>query len=241
MPSIDISNGKCVRLYKGLKGTEKIYFDNPLEALDFWASHGAKRIHIIDLNGAWGLSNNKELLVSMIKRVKHKVKVQVGGGIRTKKIALELIEIGADRIILGTKATETPEIISQLLKKVESEQIIIALDYSKGKLMTQGWTKKTNLDPFSLGEKVIQMGAGYILFSCIDVDGTLLGPDFQNIKKMAEIVGKKHLYVAGGFGTKEDLYKLKRNIEVKGVIIGRALYEKRIPFSIFKNSLIFNS
>jgi phosphoribosylformimino-5-aminoimidazole carboxamide ribotide isomerase len=104
IPAIDISNGRCVRLYKGRKGTEKVYFEDPLKALDFWASHGADRLHFIDLDGAWGSDVNKSLLQKMIKKSSTKIKIQIGGGIRSVESAVKLINLGADRIIVGTFA-----------------------------------------------------------------------------------------------------------------------------------------
>ena len=111
IPAIDISNGKCVRLYKGKKGTEKIYYENPLDALDFWINQGAERLHFVDLDGAWGSDINKQLLKNMIKKASEIVKIQIGGGIRSYEMAIELIEVGADRIIIGTLAIKNPEII----------------------------------------------------------------------------------------------------------------------------------
>jgi len=109
IPAVDISNGKCVRLYKGLKGTETIYFDDPLKAIDFWIEKGAERLHLIDLDGAWGSETNKLIFQNLIKRVSNEIKIQVGGGIRTIETALELIRFGADRLILGTFALKNPE------------------------------------------------------------------------------------------------------------------------------------
>ncbi|MFX1394838.1 MAG: HisA/HisF-related TIM barrel protein, partial [Promethearchaeota archaeon] len=139
IPAIDISGGKCVRLYKGKKGTEKVYYENPLEALDFWIEHGAKRLHFVDLDGAWGSNINKKILKEMITKALNSVKIQIGGGIRSYKAAIELIEIGVDRVIIGTLAIQKPEVIEKLVKKVGSEHLIVALDYKYGKIATHGW------------------------------------------------------------------------------------------------------
>ncbi|TFG10394.1 MAG: 1-(5-phosphoribosyl)-5-((5-phosphoribosylamino)methylideneamino)imidazole-4-carboxamide isomerase, partial [Promethearchaeota archaeon] len=105
IPAIDISGGKCVRLFKGQKGTEKIYYENPLEALEFWLHQGAERLHFVDLDGAWGSDKNKLLLKNMVKKArKSSLKVQIGGGIRTYEAAIDLVNTGADRIIIGTLA-----------------------------------------------------------------------------------------------------------------------------------------
>lgn len=221
-------------MYKGEKGTEKIYYENPLDALDFWISQGSQRIHFVDLDGAWGSDKNKELLKKMIKKASNKSKVQIGGGIRSLDAAKELIKIGADRVIIGTLAIKKPEIIKKLAEEVGSKHIIVALDYKQGKISTHGWTKQTDKDPFSFGKKIENLGAGYILFSSVEADGAFTGPDFGNIEKMIKSV-KIPVYAAGGVRYENDVEKLKK-IGTYGVIIGKAFYEEKLPFSIIKNA-----
>lgn len=221
-------------MYKGEKGTEKIYYENPLDALDFWISQGSQRIHFVDLDGAWGSDKNKELLEKMIKKASNKSKVQIGGGIRSLDAAKELIKIGADRVIIGTLAINQPEIIKELADSVGSKHIIVALDYKQGKISTHGWTEQTDKDPFSFGKKIENLGAGYILFSSVEADGAFTGPDFGNIEKMIKSV-KIPVYAAGGVRNEKDIENLKK-IGTYGVIIGKAFYEERLPFSIIKNA-----
>jgi len=230
IPAIDLSNGKCVRLFKGKKGTEKVYFEDPLEALKFWMEKKVKRLHFVDLDGAWGSDTNKELLDAMIEKAADKIKVQIGGGIRSANAAIELIQKGVDRIIVGTLAIKHPEVISELADKIGSKHIIVALDYREGTIETHGWTEKTNKSPFTFGKVVADLGAGYILFSAIEADGAFTGPDFKNIEKMVKSV-KIPIYAAGGIRNIQDIKKLAE-IGVEGVIIGKAFYEKKIPFSI---------
>ncbi len=221
-------------MYKGEKGTEKIYYENPLDALNFWISQGSQRIHFVDLDGAWGSDKNKELLKKMIKKASNKSKVQIGGGIRSLDAAKELIKIGADRVIIGTLAIKKPEIIKRLAEEVGSKHIIVALDYKQGKISTHGWTKQTDKDPFSFGKKIENLGAGYILFSSVEADGAFTGPDFGNIEKMIKSV-KIPVYAAGGVRNEKDLETLNK-IGTYGVIIGKAFYEEKLPFSIIKNA-----
>jgi len=228
IPAIDVSGGKCVRLFKGRKGTEKVYYENPLDALDFWVKQGAQRLHFVDLDGAWGSDKNKLLLKKMIIKASDIIKVQIGGGIRTFEAAVELIEIGADRIILGTLAVKNPEIIERLARKIGSECIIVALDYKNGRIATHGWTKQSDKNPFIFGKKISNLGAGYILFSAVESDGAFTGPDLDNIKKMVNTV-KIPVFAAGGVRHEKDIRDLK-NIGVHGVIIGKAFYERKIPF-----------
>ena len=233
IPAIDLSDGKCVRLYKGEKGTETIYYDNPLEALDFWIEKGAKRLHFVDLDGAWGFNKNKELLNKMISKASGLVKIQIGGGIRTIDDAIKLIENGVDRVIIGTLAVKNPEKIEELAKKIGSEHIIVALDYKDDKIATHGWTEQTDKDPFLFGKKIEKLGAGFILFSSVEADGAFTGPDLKNIKKMVRSVNIP-VYAAGGVRNEEDIINLEDS-GVHGVIIGKAFYEQKLPFSILRN------
>ena len=235
IPAVDICGGKCVRLFKGQKGTEKIYYENPLDALNFWIKQGAQRIHFVDLDGAWGSDKNKELLKNMIIKAKdNNLKIQIGGGIRSYDAAIDLIDIGANRIIIGTMAIKHPEIITKLAEDIGSEHIIVAIDYKEGKISTHGWTVQTDKDPYIFGKKVANLGAGYILFSSVEADGAFTGPDIRNIEKLVNTVDIP-IYAAGGVRNEEDLINLKK-IGVHGVIIGKAFYEKRLPFSIIENS-----
>ncbi len=233
IPAIDISGGKCVRLFKGRKGTEKVYYENPIDALNFWMEQDAKRLHFVDLDGAWGSDKNKKILKTMIFKASDKIKVQIGGGIRSLEAALELIELGADRVIIGTLAIKHPEIIKNLAEKVGSEHIIVAIDYKEDKIAIHGWTEQTDKDPFTFSKSMAKLGAGYILFSSIEADGAFIGPDLRNIERMVKSVDIP-IYAAGGVRNKKDLFDLKE-IGVKGVIIGKAFYENKLSFSIFKN------
>jgi len=170
----------------------------------------------------------------MIKKSSNIIKVQVGGGIRNFESAKELIKIGADRVIIGTLAIQHPEIIKKLANEFSSEHIIVALDYRSSGIAIYGWTEQTDKDPFIFGKKIAELGAGYILFSSIEADGTFTGPDFENIKKMVNSVNIP-IYAAGGIRSERDLIKLEQ-MGVWGVIIGKAFYEHTIPYSILKNS-----
>ena len=234
IPAIDISDGKCVRLFQGKKGTEKVYYEDPLDALKYWRKMNAERLHCIDLDGAWGSERNKNILKIMIREAENQIKVQVGGGIRKIEDAIELIEIGAARIIIGTLAIKNPNSIKSLSKIIGPERIIVALDYKKGKIATHGWTKQTNENPYEFGEKIGKLGAGFILFSAIESDGTFSGPDFKNIEKMVNLVSTPIL-AAGGIRNEEDLDKLY-DIGVHGAIIGKAFYEGKIDPLIMKKS-----
>ncbi len=232
IPAIDISEGKCVRLYKGKKGTEVVYYKNPVDALQFWIDAGAIRLHVVDLDGAWGSDQNKNLLKKMINQATDKVKLQIGGGIRSVKAAKEIVQLGADRVVIGTLAVKNPQAIEELANNMGSERLVIALDYKFGKVSTHGWTEQTNLDPFIYGKLMEEKGAGYILFSSVESDGAFTGPDLQNVEKMVKSVGIP-VYAAGGVRNEQDILDLEK-IGVHGVVVGKAFYENKLSCSIIR-------
>ena len=235
IPAIDIRNGKCVRLFKGLESSVKIYSENPLEILKMWINHNATRIHIIDLDRAWNKGSNEKLIKILLKEASNKISMQIGGGIRNKAYAMNLLNAGADRIILGTLAIKSPEEVTRLSREVGKEHIMIALDYKLNNIAINGWKTQTTLSPFTLAKDLTELGAGYVLFSSIEADGTLKGPDLKNIAKLTQTIDPAKIYVAGGIKDTNDINDL-RDFGIKGVIIGKAFYENRIPFSIVNDS-----
>jgi phosphoribosylformimino-5-aminoimidazole carboxamide ribotide isomerase len=231
IPAIDIHKGKCVRLTQGLIDSRTVYYENPLDALKFWEGEGATRLHIVDLDGAFGSGSNYKLIKEMV--LKTFIKLQVGGGIRSIESAEKLKNLGVDRIVIGTAALKNPDFIEKLSNSVEKSSIIVAIDMKNNKPAIKGWTETIDTDVFKMGRIVEEKGAGHILFSSVESDGTFSGPDLLNIKKMTETV-KIPIIAAGGVRNMDDVINLKK-IGVKGVIIGKAFYENRMKFSDVKN------
>ena len=144
IPAIDIQNGKTVQLVGGLKGTEK-YYGDPVQCALQWEEMGAKTIHIVDIDGAFeGEIKNKSVIERILEEIS--ISVQVGGGIRREERVTELIEMGADRVILGTAAIENPKLVEMLSEKYP-KSIMVSLDSKGRKIVVEGWVKKTDLDP----------------------------------------------------------------------------------------------
>lgn len=232
IPAIDIREGKCVRLTKGVAGSETVYYENPMDAAMYWQNEmKAKRLHFVDLDAAIGLGDNSRLITDIIKNVK--IKVQVGGGIRDIEKAIHYINAGADRVVIGTIAVKDPTFIPTLAKKLSPKQIIVSLDHKNGKVAIKGWTEITSKSAYEMAKEFERNGAGYILFSAVEADGTLLGPDIENTKKMVESV-KIPVYAAGGTRNRADIQALKE-IGAYGVIIGKAFYEHHLDYRDLTN------
>lgn len=223
-PAIDIKNGKCVRLTQGDFNNETIYSDDPIKVALEWKNKGAMWLHIIDLDGAkmGKIINNKK-----IKEIKSKtgLSLQVGGGIRSLEDAKTLIKIGVDKLIISTIAFENPNLLKDLLAKFPGK-IVVSIDAENGRVKTQGWLKDTNIDATSAILNLEKLGVKAFIHTDILRDGMMSEPNYQAIEKLVSQVNSP-LIIAGGISNIEQIKKLK-NLEVDGVILGKALYEKRI-------------
>ncbi|MFX1293752.1 MAG: 1-(5-phosphoribosyl)-5-[(5-phosphoribosylamino)methylideneamino]imidazole-4-carboxamide isomerase [Promethearchaeota archaeon] len=227
IPAIDLQNGKCVRLFKGLQNESIIYSENPLEILYYWEDLGAELIHIVDLDGAFGEKNNRDLIKSIIDSATSRI--EVGGGIRTLESAIELYSWGVERVIVGTTAVKDFSFVSKLAKEIGSKHIMVALDYRGENVLIKGWKKSTELNIYEIGKIMEQKGAGWILFSSAECDGTLEGPDIPSIKKIVKIINIP-VIAAGGVSSLEDIKKVALT-NAAGIVIGKALYEKKFSYS----------
>jgi phosphoribosylformimino-5-aminoimidazole carboxamide ribotide isomerase len=237
IPAVDIMGGKCVRLFKGKFDEMTVYDESPVDAALRWESMGATRIHVVDLDGAkTGVFTN----LPIIKRIASSVKVpiQVGGGIRKKEIAEELLNAGVDRIMLGTAVIESPALVKKLFKKF-AERIAVSIDAMGGKTAIKGWQLKSDKTPIELAREAMAMGIKRFVYTDISRDGTLTGPNFKGIKLFAEEI-KANVIASGGVSSLKDIIALKKmsSIGVEGCVIGKALYCGKIDA---KKALSYNS
>lgn len=234
IPAIDLRNGRCVQLRQGKK--EEVIFssaENPVEIARKWVMQGARRIHIIDLDGAFQEGKNNFEVIKNIaesKGVRGKAKIQVGGGIRSYKAAVKLLEIGTgvcvDRIILGTAALESPNLIEKVANLFSSERVMVALDARKGKVAIDGWREVTGMDAKEAAKEAEEMGAGSLLFTNIDVEGLMKGIETKIIEEFVSSVCVP-VVISGGVSGVEDVMRIKE-AGASGVVIGSALYKGKI-------------
>jgi phosphoribosylformimino-5-aminoimidazole carboxamide ribotide isomerase len=227
IPAVDIKNGKCVQLVQGKPGTEQVIIDNPELVAEKWENKGAKILHVINLDGAFGnTSKNLEIVDKILKTVT--IPVQLGGGIRTIEDAKHLLEIGVEKVILGTMAVENPENIENLSNEFGSERIIVALDSKDSKVVVRGWTEKTEKTASELGSSLQKKGAGGILFTNVDVEGLMNGFNLSPLLELLKSVNIPVIY-SGGITSLKDIEKLSKT-NTYGVVIGSALYKGNINF-----------
>lgn len=227
IPAVDIKNGKCVQLVQGKPGTEQVVIDNPVEVACNWQDKGAKILHLIDLDGAFGdKRRNQNVIREIVNEVT--IPIQLGGGIRTREDATALLEMGVDKIILGTMAIENPRMVKELSAEFNSERILVALDSKDSQVVIKGWTENTHKSASELGKAMEKNGAGGILFTNVDVEGLLDGFSLNPLLKLLDSVSIPVIY-SGGVSSINDLKELSAT-NVYGVVIGSALYKGKIRF-----------
>jgi len=227
IPAIDLKEGKCVRLWQGEKDKEVVYSLDPVAVAKMWVKKGAKRLHIVDLDGAWrGEPQHLKIVERIAKEVD--VPLEFGGGIRSFFILKEVLKRGIKYAILGSKAL-SPEFVKKACKKFR-ERIIVSLDVREGKVATEGWEKQTFISAEDLCKELTKIGISTIIFTDISRDGTLRGVNTEEIRKFMEECRNVDLIISGGISSLEDIKKIGSlsTLRIIGIIIGKALYDKKI-------------
>jgi len=229
-PAIDIKDGVCVRLIKGDFRQITSYENTPIDQATKYFQNGFNNIHIVDLDGALhGRPVNSILIREIIKKVKSKI--QIGGGIRTIEDISRWIEIGIDRVVMGTAAVENLELLETACNKFKNK-IAVSLDAKDGLIALSGWKKQTNISAIDLIKKIQNFGVSRIIYTDINRDGTKQGP---NIKDTVELSSKAiiPLVISGGVSSLEDIKKIKSlsNSNIEGVIVGKSIYDGDIKIS----------
>ncbi|HUU41964.1 MAG TPA: 1-(5-phosphoribosyl)-5-[(5-phosphoribosylamino)methylideneamino]imidazole-4-carboxamide isomerase [Desulfatiglandales bacterium] len=224
IPAVDIKGGLCVRLEQGMMHKETIFSDNPeLMALQ-WESKGARRLHLVDLDGAvHGKPSNKEVVKKVLDAVS--IPVQLGGGIRSLDTIDEYINLGIDQIVIGTEAYKNPDLVDMAAKRYTG-RIIVAIDSRDNYVSVEGWTESTGIVAIDLAKKFEDMGISAIIYTDIKRDGMRTGPNITAIKDFAQGINIP-VIAAGGVSSLKDIEDLLPLEEygVKGIITGRALYD----------------
>jgi phosphoribosylformimino-5-aminoimidazole carboxamide ribotide isomerase len=225
-PAIDIRGGRAVRLLQGDYERETAYDADPVNAARRWADEGAEYLHVVDLDGAKaGAPQNLET----VRRIAEAVDcpIQVGGGLRDAESVAAVLDAGAERVVIGTAALRDPAFLGEALER-HGESVVVSVDARHGKVSLSGWTETSDVDVADAVADLAGRGAARFLCTAIEVDGTMEGPAVGELNRIAA-VSEAHVLASGGVGALEHLEALAREAapSVEGVIVGRALYERR--------------
>ena len=224
-PAIDIKDKKCVRLTQGDFDKVNVYGEDPSLMAKKWADYGAEFIHVVNLNGSRDeIGINDETLAKVAKSID--VPIQVGGGIRDEKRVKELLDLGINRVIVGTMAIENKELLKELIEKYKAEKIVVSIDAKNGKVATHGWEKVSDIDSVDLCKELEQIGVKTIVYTDISKDGMLEGPNFDIYKELSQKTSLD-IIASGGVTSIDDVKRLL-DMNMYGAIIGKALYDNRI-------------
>jgi phosphoribosylformimino-5-aminoimidazole carboxamide ribotide isomerase len=226
LPAIDIRGGRAVRLQRGDFARETVYADDPLEAARSFAEAGARSLHVVDLDGA---REGRPVNLAHLRRIATEltVPVEYGGGLRSLVDVREALAAGAARVVLGTAALVDVEFLESVVE-TWGVRIVVAVDVREGHVSVSGWTKPTQMLPADAIERMQRRGVNQFVYTNVDRDGMLDGPDLDEVRRVSDVVRGRFIY-SGGIASLDDLRALRelRLVNLAGVISGKALYEGR--------------
>jgi phosphoribosylformimino-5-aminoimidazole carboxamide ribotide isomerase len=238
IPAIDVINGKCVRLSQGDYSLKKEYGD-PLDMAMKFEDHGIKRLHLVDLDGAreQGVVNYRllEKIASQTSLV-----IDAGGGLRSDDDLHIVFESGAQMVTGGSVAVKDRDLFLGWLKKYGPEKIILGADYRDGKIAVSGWEEETELELLAFLSDYMKKGIRKAICTDIALDGMLVGPSLETYKEIKSEIESVELIASGGIGAFKQIEELDE-AGIDGVIVGKAIYENRIPLKVLENYIIKNS
>ena len=221
-PAIDLLDGNCVRLYKGGYDSSEIVAGDALETAQLFKEQGAKWLHTVDLNGAKGQTGANFDIIKKLAR-QSGLNVETGGGIRTIETAKKYIDAGVKRIILGSAALKTPELVEMCIKQFTSEAVAVGIDAVNGYVQTEGWLKGSSVFYVDLAKKMQDAGVKYIIFTDIARDGTLEGANTKMLSILAKSINC-NITASGGIKDIKDIKAVKK-LDLYGAICGKSLYK----------------
>lgn len=224
-PAIDLKDGLVVRLLQGRMEEVTVYAGDAAEVAAGFQTKGSRYLHVVDLNGAFsGEPVNDRAIKMIVEQVS--MRIQVGGGIRTLARIEELLQLGVERVILGTVAVKNPQLVEEAVRRY-GEKIIVGIDAREGMVAVQGWAEATNIPAEELGQAMSEIGVSRVVFTDISRDGMLAGPNIASTVRLARKTGLK-IIASGGISSLTDLANLaaeaERGVSIEGAIVGKALY-----------------
>ena len=222
LPAIDIRNGRVVRLSQGERSRQKVYGSDPLAVAEQFRAEGAKWIHVVDLDRAFGTGDNSSEVRRLATRMATQTRLQLGGGLRSMDAIQEALDLGFSRAVIGTAAASDASFVPAVLSKVSAEQLAVGIDARKGLVAVRGWVETSTTRVEDLARRVLEAGIRTLIYTDIDRDGMLSGPDITGAVALQAVGGD--IVVSGGVSGSDDVRAACR-AGLGGAIVGRALYE----------------
>jgi phosphoribosylformimino-5-aminoimidazole carboxamide ribotide isomerase len=237
IPAVDLTGGKCVRLQEGVASRSTEYSDNPVSMALHWEALGATRLHLVDLDGAFsGQAAHLEIAKAIFQTLK--IPVQFGGGLRTLEQIEAILNLGAERAILGTVAVDRPEIVEEAVRR-HPNAIVVGIDARNGKVALRGWVDQTTLTGVELARRMKNLGIQRVIYTDVARDGMLRGVNYEETEMLCREADIK-VIASGGVSDISDVQALweRRACGIEGVILGRALYDRKIDFADLQTQML---
>ena len=231
-PAIDIREGRAVRLFKGDFRQETVVNPDVIGQAKLFKEAGIDFIHVVDLDGALeGRAANRDLIAQLKQETD--LNIQVGGGIRTIEQIADYLEVGIDRVIIGSMAVKNPSFVQEALAQFGSDRIVVGIDAKFGRVATEGWLETSDVDFVQLALEMEKIGVRLFVYTDVDRDGTLTGPNFEHYEKLQAALTRAAVIASGGIAQLSDLTKLA-DIGVAGTIVGKAYYNGNVSLDELK-------
>ncbi len=227
-PAIDLLGGKCVRLSRGEREEKTDYSEDPVGIAKLFQEEGAQWIHVVDLDGAFdGVRKNSEAIRRIATGIK--IPVQVGGGIRTPEDVRSILDLGVARVIMGTAAVHNPASVETSVRRFGAERVAVGIDARNGVVAVKGWVEETEIAAVDLGRRMKDAGVRLVVYTDINRDGMMGGPNYDETVKLAHETGLS-VVISGGIMSIDDVAKAKKyeKDNIVGCISGKAIYEGRL-------------
>jgi phosphoribosylformimino-5-aminoimidazole carboxamide ribotide isomerase len=227
-PAIDLRGGRCVRLLQGRADRETVYSDRPGEVAGAYAAAGSSWVHVVDLDGAFsGSATNREAVRAIVASG---LRVQLGGGLRTRDAVQQVLDLGVARAVIGTRAAESEAFVAELVAAF-GDRIAVGIDARNGKVAVKGWVDTTETGALALARRMDEVGVRTLIYTDIGTDGMLTGPNFAAQEELLGTVSAR-VIASGGVSRREDIIRFAeiaaQRPNLDGVIVGKALYEQRV-------------
>ena len=222
-PAIDLMNGEVVRLRQGKADQKTVYSNDPAAFAKRWETEGGDWLHIVDLDAAFtGEQKNLEAVRAITQSVS--IPCEMGGGMRSLSAIERALSAGVSRVVIGTKACESPEFVAELIAIFTAEKIAIGIDAKDGEVSLRGWTAGSGIKATELARQMVDLGVKTIIYTDIATDGMVTGPNFPALREML-VAAPCDLIASGGVGSAEDVHRLREIPGIHGAIIGKAIYD----------------
>lgn len=234
IPAIDLRDGRCVRLHQGNYDEETVYFEDPVKMAKLWRIQNARTLHVVDLDAARGdEDNNRAVIREMCEALD--IPIQLGGGIRSLEQIEEALDMGVYRVILGTAAIRSPDLVEEAIEKYSPQRVVVSIDAQDGEVQVQGWTEGSGVDAVDFAREMQARGVRRIVYTDISRDGTMSGPNIEAYRTLGKNLSQVQITASGGVGDYEDLLSIQtlHPYGIDSVIVGTALYENRFPCQQF--------